>query len=352
MQPGPRTGREFGLSLVEILVALAIGMALTAGIMQIYVGNKQTFRATDALARLQENGRFAIETMTRDARMAGFTGCPPSNVLTNVLSGSTTVWWEKFGSGTIVGYDGSAVFPGRATGTASGDRVSGTDAFVALQGGTDEYLVLTHNLGANQILLNRSPRLQAGAIIIVCDAKQTSIAQVTNVSGAVLTLGTSGFTPGNSSALGYGYASGALVVEYQPTAYYIGVGTSGSGRALYRYRLQQSGTTASAVADELIDQVQDMQVHYGVDADSDNLVDLDYRDAGTVADWTRVVSMRLSLLFRSAEQNVTTTTQRVVFPASDTGLANSAGSTLTLAAGDRSRYLPFVSTVTIRNRLP
>lgn len=61
-----------GLTLIEIMVAITISLALLAGVIQIVIGNKATYRTLDSLSRLQENGRAATEILLRDIRMAGF----------------------------------------------------------------------------------------------------------------------------------------------------------------------------------------------------------------------------------------------------------------------------------------
>ena len=63
---------QCGLTLVEILVALLISLFLIAGVIQLFIGTKQTYRGHDALSRIQENGRFAIDRMAWDIRMAGY----------------------------------------------------------------------------------------------------------------------------------------------------------------------------------------------------------------------------------------------------------------------------------------
>jgi len=64
-----------GISVVEIMVSIAISLILLAGVMQIMFTNKQTYRVQEAFARLQENGRFAMDFLAKDIRMAGFIGC-------------------------------------------------------------------------------------------------------------------------------------------------------------------------------------------------------------------------------------------------------------------------------------
>ncbi|WP_455207979.1 PilW family protein, partial [Kaarinaea lacus] len=67
--------RQCGITVVEILVGLALSLIILAGVMHIFINNKQTFRVQEAFARLQENGRFATQFITKDLRMAGYVGC-------------------------------------------------------------------------------------------------------------------------------------------------------------------------------------------------------------------------------------------------------------------------------------
>ncbi len=57
---------QLGISMVEILIALVISLFLLGGIIQVYVGNKATYGFTNAISRIQENGRFAMDIMSQD----------------------------------------------------------------------------------------------------------------------------------------------------------------------------------------------------------------------------------------------------------------------------------------------
>ncbi len=61
-----------GFTLVELMVAMTIGLFISAGVISLFVETKQSYRANDGMARVQENGRFAIEYLSRDVRQAGF----------------------------------------------------------------------------------------------------------------------------------------------------------------------------------------------------------------------------------------------------------------------------------------
>ena len=63
-----------GLTLIEIMISLLIGVFLIVGVIQLFINSKQTYRVQEALARLQESGRFALDFLDRDIRMPGFSG--------------------------------------------------------------------------------------------------------------------------------------------------------------------------------------------------------------------------------------------------------------------------------------
>jgi type IV pilus assembly protein PilW len=64
--------QQRGFSLVEVMVALTISLMLLAGVMQVYIGSKQVYRSNEALARMQAQGRFALDLLAREIRHAGF----------------------------------------------------------------------------------------------------------------------------------------------------------------------------------------------------------------------------------------------------------------------------------------
>jgi type IV pilus assembly protein PilW len=69
----PASGHgQAGIGLVEIMVALAIGLVLVAGLTQIYVSSKQGFRVQEAQARLQENARLASVLLSSGIAKAEF----------------------------------------------------------------------------------------------------------------------------------------------------------------------------------------------------------------------------------------------------------------------------------------
>ena len=64
-----------GLSLIELMIATVLGLILTLGVVQVYIGSSQTYRLTDAIAHAQENLRFVTTIIERDVRGAGGLAC-------------------------------------------------------------------------------------------------------------------------------------------------------------------------------------------------------------------------------------------------------------------------------------
>lgn len=61
-----------GFTLIELMIALVLGLFLVAGVLYVFLSNSQTYRTNEALSRVQENGRFAIEFLTSDLRHASY----------------------------------------------------------------------------------------------------------------------------------------------------------------------------------------------------------------------------------------------------------------------------------------
>jgi type IV pilus assembly protein PilW len=62
--------RQSGLTLVELMVALAIGSFLIIGAVTIYNQSRQAFIVNESIARVQETAQFAMDTIEADLRMA------------------------------------------------------------------------------------------------------------------------------------------------------------------------------------------------------------------------------------------------------------------------------------------
>jgi len=361
-----------GFTLVEIMIALALSTVLLSGVVQVYSNSKQTYRMTENVARMQENSRFAMDILTKEIRMAGFSPCPRTNEVAVTLDGGADEA-SNFGTEAIKGFEGGAsAFPGvfPATGSTAGARVADSDAFISLRGGDRSYTVTAHNPAAASFKVLNTTGLEDGDVLMVCDANNTAILQTSNVTFAsgniVHNAGGAGITPGNCTkglgypvpnpctALGtpYGYDTDAQIMKMVSTIYYVGVSQSDSSRALYRRSLNvnNAGTLGTGAAVELIDGLESMQVLYGLDTTGDTLANeyvsadvVDPPGAPTPDNWNNVVSVRIALLTHTPDS---------VASADDTNSYYLAGTQFGVAdhGNDKRLRQVYTSTIKIRNR--
>jgi type IV pilus assembly protein PilW len=91
-----------GLTLVEMMIAMTLGLLLMTGVTQIFISNKQTYSTTQTLGQVEENGRFALNFLVKSIRKAGYTS-DTSTSRPPFLAGSdctTTTACTTNGSGT------------------------------------------------------------------------------------------------------------------------------------------------------------------------------------------------------------------------------------------------------------
>ena len=65
-----------GFTLVELMIAIAIGLFLTVAIANLFVNSRRAYNTTDEVSRMQENMRFAYQLLTRTVHLAGYRSSP------------------------------------------------------------------------------------------------------------------------------------------------------------------------------------------------------------------------------------------------------------------------------------
>ena len=88
-----------GLSLVELMIAMTLGLFLLGGILQFFISSKRTFTYTEVFGKMEENGRFSLEFLARDLRMAGYADPSFSPMPTPILGGCANDWCTLNGTG-------------------------------------------------------------------------------------------------------------------------------------------------------------------------------------------------------------------------------------------------------------
>lgn len=72
-----KRGKGFGL--IEIMVAMVIGLIVSLGIVQVFIASKATYQTQEASARMQEDARFILSKLIQEIRMTGMYGCLERN---------------------------------------------------------------------------------------------------------------------------------------------------------------------------------------------------------------------------------------------------------------------------------
>jgi len=64
-----------GFGLIEMLIALALGLIVVLGVVQIFIAAKNTYVSQNSAAAMQEDARFVLSKMIQEIRMVGMFGC-------------------------------------------------------------------------------------------------------------------------------------------------------------------------------------------------------------------------------------------------------------------------------------
>ncbi|MDJ0747829.1 MAG: PilW family protein [Woeseiaceae bacterium] len=362
-----------GMTITELLIATVLAVFLAGGIIQIFVGNRVTFAFNDGVSRIQENARFSLEHIAFTSRMAGYSGCIRATGVFNNLAGAANPFRDDINNGvqgfnangTGVGqtFAATATDPAGSTNTANWTPALPPELIAAVPGGViqgSDVLIIRGATGAihslvtpfsdpTQLFISGPHDFANGELLVVTDCQKASIFQLTSSAAVGTDFSlvhdtTGGFSPGNSLAnwpAEQDYGLGAEVSRLQTFAFFVAPGASGRP-SLFQARLQPLSATASGFqAEELAEGIDSMQIRYGTDADNDDDVDA-WATADAVADWTRVLSVEVTLLARSGDEYGTEL---------DT-LVYNVGGTQFNPIDDRRLRQVFSTTVGIRNRLP
>jgi len=337
MMPG-RFNKQQGLSLIELMVALVIGLLLMAAVVQMFVGSRVTYSMQTELAKLQENARFAMQFLRRDLSQAGYYGCKihdhySDDDVTSILSSTTDSSGDDWFIPLIVDdndFPASDELKIRYTQASAGCVVNEDDI-------GDDYLRCTTAHG-----------FQQGNILVVADCKYKAIFQMTNDDNDDGTLiehkQTEELWPGN--CIGTLGAQSECTGSATSDPYNSWANATVQSFGNYTYEIKQNSFGQSALyrdSDEMVEGVENMQLLLGVDTDSDgsaNCFTTNVANCG--ASDSQVVAVRVSLLLVSIEDNLV-----------DARPANEFAGTPfeDYTPTDNKLRKVFTSTVTLRNRL-
>lgn len=263
-----------GFSLVELMVASTIGLMVVGSIGYFYLGTRQAYRTTGNLSRIQESQRFALDTLAREIRLAGYVGC------VNLSARAPTVIANSPPNITA------------ATVAEIVDSPAGNPDVLSIRYASSQPAKLTGNMAtknANIQISGNPADFEAGDVLMITDCSSTDVFRATTVSngGTVTIAHSNSNNSGNNLSKAYG--PDAEVLAFHDVTFFIGINAAGNP-ALYRF----DADIAGAAAEEIAENVENMQLQYGLDTNNNGTVD---SYATTVAAGARVVSIRVALVF-------------------------------------------------------
>ena len=360
MASNPRSMK--GFTLVELMVAMLIGTIILAAVAQVFATSKGTHQTEEGMARVQENGRFALEFLAQDIRMAGYAGCNSNLPATKINSIA-----QPAGDPTQFTPEGMRAF--RYAGTApannladwdpdlpadyfsNGDVLPNTDVLI-IERATTLSTKLTGNMtaaNANIQIVNTAAiagQIIPGDILMLSDCSNADIFRANGVSSGA-GIKTITHTAGNSTNfLSKAYQGDADLMKLVSRAYFIGPGASGEPSLIRR----ELGNAGVLVDQELVEGIETMMFLYGVDTDAtaDKTAN-NYRRPVDVTDWSRVVSVRVGVLAHSLTNADTELDQRTYNLLNDTETGTEAAFDDYDPVDDRRRRKVFSTTVRVRN---
>ena len=275
-----------GIGVVDLMVAMAVSLLLLVGLLQAYLGTKQVYRVEESTARLMENGSVAIALLSRSVRRGGYWECSgwDTNNLKNHLGTNQR---------GLHGTNGASSAPDTLRTLRSVD-----DTALDVQAAVTLPAAITVPSGHG---------LQAGSLVVINDCLKGDIFDLDSVTATTLTPDCGTCTES--------YTTIASLHSVEEAQYYLATGAGGQSSLFQNVN--------GAVA-EIVEGVQDMQIFYGEDTDGDGVVNryvipavIDGLCGGNPDCWRRVVSVRISLLLRSLDDNITQVPQAYTYNGTD-----------------------------------
>lgn len=368
-----------GFSILELMVALLIGTILMGGAVSIFIGNKNTNRMVSELSRMQEAGRFIIDYMSKEIRLAGYYGCTsrfekadPGTVKLNVMTRTASPYDFTDSNLAVSGlhghngedrgqYDPSIIKTTNLTlalyefNNDKKNRVfPGTDVINIQRANTcQEPLkkMTTTGEGAIFELNSNACKFEKAQTVMISDCKTADAFSIedtaNNVAVSVQHSKNLNEDINTAAFIATEYGTDAYASRLLSNTFFVGPTDRVDNKNIVKLALYVASWDPDDIVglsandykvEELVEGIQDMQILYGVDTSGNEYVD-EYLDASKINDWSDVRNVRVHVLMQS-EDLITTEGHSFWFNGAEANPKN-----------DRRLRLVFSTTVALRNRL-
>lgn len=358
-----KNSKQRGFGLVEAMVAMALSLFLTFGVLQIFQSSLQSARTQDALSRIQENGRFALETLARDLRMAGYIGCEAIDDLTPVSKAVTATPVNVTAATALFGMERPSV----GAWSPVADIYAGTTLPVTFYTdlanarlGSDVVVVqrmqnpfsLSANMGAtnNALSVNTTGAgFQNDQIVMVTDCETSDIFRATGVSAASIghAATANGQNKNTSDDLSKVYGTDAQVMQLVQNAYFVQDTGRNNAEGENIFALFRRDFNGNVI--ELFEGVEFLQMTYGEDTDADGVANRYVPANAGGLNFANVVSVRVGMLMASNE-SVSSVQDNRSYDVAGTSIGVNSSGQVAVHQSDRRLRKTYGTTFRLRNR--
>jgi len=263
---------QTGLSLVELMISMMLGLLLSAAIISVLFGVARTYQVKSSLETIQESALIGLHFLANDLKTAGFKGCfeglfaqiniVSKGVVADKLTYSTAIDGTK---GLSFGADAMSFIASVGAGLDVSEDMPTTHSSIDL-------------LPGYSTLLDKE--------VLITDCQQADLFTVTGVWRQRFSHDLTRNTDGN---LSHAYSKGAIAYPLSIISYKLAKGVSGN-TGLFR---KEGGGSYQ----ELIANVKSMRISYGIP--DLHRFNVSYLSADKVSDFNRVISIKVQLLLSS-----------------------------------------------------
>lgn len=271
--------RQKGLTLIELMIAMVVGLVITSAATALFLATSKTHRSTTQVATLLDNARLAVTFIERDLQLAGYWGYLGNPGLIRGIADTPD---------DITVTQGVSV-----TGMGSCDAklaIRLQDSFQVSDGATLGSCLTDYLAGTDVLVVHRA---ETGAAVAAYDNNRLYV-KVDHRFGHVFL----GNTPPTAT-----YATPNESRPVQLLIYYVSTKSDDPGvkSSLRRIYLDAG---PKLVDEELVPGVEDLQIELGVDSDNDESVNAYVAPgaAGALANATR--ALRVSVLMHAAQPDI------------------------------------------------
>jgi len=284
-----------GLSLIELMVAMFVGLILVGGTASVYLASKNSYLEVERMARLTQNGRFAVQLIAESIIHAGYTGELPAGSIE--LDSNLTVVAGTDCTGAAAAYDVEH-YMFAATSDANGDAFGCVDDAVP---GTS--VILMKNVRPMKIIdsddngIVDSPEAITGTNTYIMANNLRGV--MFDGADTAPSIEEGGDIPGGSAWI------------YQVQVFYIRDNGTGNP-VLSRKMLAWNGAAMAFTTEDLITGVERLSFLFGSDSNADGEIDI-YRTAANVPaiEWLNIGAIQINVLVRSETSDPRYTDDRV-----------------------------------------